>query len=250
MTLDEIAKKWDKKSPTPNEWAAMEEFEAAVLLRREILSDFAYRGYHSDLNKLLDQCKEAVHAVRNSTFNKPKYKIVTKYKHGCTIDAGGAFYITWDLKVLGGAAPIKYEGKYDLQGTFGCFPEWTVSPVAYRTVLPYIGRDHIAEMLKEAARLWDEMAKAIPAAMAKHLKSGKVEDLAVQKFASIIGILGNNASLEMIQILLRHLDNNGGDLVKQFFESCRRNSATIDQLNDAKVIQAWDLAGVQKVMKD
>lgn len=247
--IKKIEAKWQKKNPTLDEWATMSDFEAAVLLCRDIYGNFAYRGYHSNVDKLLAQCKDAVYAVRNYTFSKPKYKIVTKYKHGLTIDAGSAFYISLDLHILVGDRKIKYTSDYDLKGRFDLFPEWTVAPTEYRNAIPQIGRDNIAARTQEFAVIWEDMRAAIPATLQKHLKSGKVEDVAVEKFAIMMERLGDTIDLHFIEMLMKHFKEDSGNSVELFFESCRRNDATINQLDESKIRRAWDLRSVKKIME-
>jgi len=249
MTLTEIEKKWGNKPITPDEWATMSDEEAAVLLRREIWNNFAYRGYYPDSDELLDKCSKAVHCVRNFTFSKPKYKIVTQYKHDLTIDAGGPWYITWDLKIVCGDQQVKYTKKHDMVGTFGHFAQWVVSPTEYRRIVPLIGRDHVAKMTIELERLWEEMKAAIPETVVKHTKSGKVEDKAVSKMAELIGHLGDRATLDFVKILLKYHNESSSQYIIDFLSALNRNGATVAQMNDKKLEDAWNLAGVKKVMK-
>jgi hypothetical protein len=250
MTLTEIEKKWGNKPITPDEWATMSDEEAAVLLRREIWGNFAYRGYYPDGDELLENCRKAVYCVRNFTFSKPKYKIVTQYKHDLTIDAGGPWYITWDLKIVCGDQKVKYTNKYDMVGTFGHFSKWAVSPTEYRRYVPHIGRDHVAKMTKEVERLWEEIKAAIPATVAKHTKSGKVEDKAVTKMAELIGHLGDRATLDFVKILLKYHNQACSQYILDFLSSLNRNGATVAQMTDQKIEDAWNLAGVKKTMAE
>ena len=249
MTADEIDKKWGNRPVTPDEWATMSDEEAAYLLRRDILGNYAYRGYHRDTDKFLEQCRKAVHAARNFTFSKPKYKVVTRYKHGLTMKANDAFYVTWDLKIVTQDSSFNCEDEWDMKGTFCCFPEWKVSPIEYRRAIQYIGQDHVAKMTIERQRLWDEMKAAVPSVLAKHLKGGKVEDKTVEKASKMIEILEPSGDLDLrvLQYIFLQAQRNNGIYIGEFLESCRRNSATLGQLNPETIKKAWELSCVKKV---
>jgi hypothetical protein len=227
----------------------MSDEEAAVLLRREIWNNFSYRSYYPNGDELLAKCRKAVHCVRNFTFSKPKYKIITQYKPGLTINAGGPWYITWDLKIVCGDQQVKYTDRYDMIGTFGHFSQWAVSPTEYRRIIPHIGRDHVAKMEIEVNRLREEMRAAIPETLAKHVKSGKVEDKAVTKMAELIGKLGDLATLDFVKILIQYHNAASSQYLMDFLSSLNRNSATVAQMDTRKIEEAWNIVGVKKVMK-
>jgi hypothetical protein len=249
MDLTEIAKKWGNTKPTPDEWANTSDDEAAALLRRDIWGNFAYRGYYTNSDELLEKCKKAVYTVRNFKFSKPKYKIVTTYKHELTIDAGGPWYITWDLKIVCDDVQVKYTGPSDMWGTFDLFKQWTVSPTEYRLAMPHIGRHNVAIRQSELIYLREAMKAAIPETVAKHTKSGKVEDKAVTKFAEIIEKLGDGASLEFVKMLLKYHNNSRSGDIMEFMSSLNRNGATVAQMDDKKTEAAWDVVSVKKIMK-